>query len=76
MQLKTLQERQLVRNADTYNVQRHGLTTQTGSHDGWRSSPNKQIDLCDSAAVHCGQARDFLWLSPFFAKQKEDEKFQ
>ena len=30
------------------------------SHGGWRSGPSKQKDLCESAAVQCGQARVFL----------------
>ena len=33
-------------------------------------------DLCDSATVQCGQAREFLCSSPIICKEKEDEKFQ
>ena len=32
----------LVSGADTYNVQRHGWTTQTDSQGSWRSGPSKQ----------------------------------
>ena len=56
--------------ADTYNVQRHGWTTQTGSEGGCRSGPSKQIDSCDFAAVQCGQAWEFLWSSPIICKEE------
>ena len=46
--------------ADTYNVQRHGWTTQTGSQGSWRSVSGKQKDFCDSTAVQCGQAWEML----------------
>ena len=61
--------------ADTYNVQRHGWTTQTGSQGSWGSGPSKQKDLCDCVAVQCGQAWQFLCSIRLFARKKEDEKF-
>ena len=36
----------------------------------------KQKDLCDSAAVHRGQAWEFLCTSPILCKEEQDEKFQ
>ena len=56
--------------ADTYNVQRHGCTTQTGSQGSWRSGPSKQKELCDSAAVQCGLAWEFLCSSPTICKEE------
>ena len=41
--------------ADTYNVQRHGWTTQTGSQGSWRIGPSKQKDLW----LCCGT----MWIS-------------
>ena len=31
---------------DTYNVQRHGWTTQTGSQGSWRSGPSTKRKIC------------------------------
>ena len=56
--------------ADTYNVQRHWWTTQTGSQGSWRSGPSKQKDLCDSAEVQCGQHWEFLCSSPTICKEE------
>ena len=56
--------------ADTNNAQGHGWTTQTGSQDGWRSGRIKQKDFCDSAAVKCGQAREFIYSSPNNCKEE------
>ena len=61
---------ELVSSADTNSVRRHGGTTQTGSQVGWRSTPGNQKDLCDSAAVDCGQTRQFLFWSPIICKEE------
>ena len=65
-----------VSSAVTYDLQGHGWTIQTGSQGGWRSGPSKQKNLCDSAAVQCRQANKFSCSRPFFARKKEDAKFQ
>ena len=41
LQQKTLLERKIYPSADTYNVQRHGWTTRTGSQGSWHSGPSK-----------------------------------
>ena len=45
---KLCSRRKIDPSADTYNVQRHGWTTQTGSQGSWRSGPSKQrfVWLC------------------------------
>ena len=60
----------MLSNCDTNTVQRHGWRTQIGSEGGWRSGPSKQKRFCDSAAVQCGQAREFFSSSPIFYKEE------
>ena len=75
MKQKKLLERKFNPSADTYNVQRHGQTTQIGSQVNSRSGPNKQKSLCDTTAVHCGKTESSYAQARFFARKKEDEKF-
>ena len=42
---KNLVEKKLVSSCDTYNFQRNGWTTQTGSQGNWYSGPNAQKDF-------------------------------
>ena len=75
MQQKFLQEKKVYPSADTYNVARHGWTTQTASQGSWRSGPIKERDLCDSAALKYGQVWEFLCSSPIICKEEGGREF-
>ena len=54
----------------TNNIRTHGWTTQTVSQGGLHRGLNKQNDLCDFAAMKCGQVREFFCSSPIVCKEE------
>ena len=60
---------ELVSGADTNIVRRLGWTTQTGSQGFRHSGPSERKNLCNSAAVECGQEREILCSYPIVCQE-------
>ena len=71
---KQKKRRAFVFRGDSNKVCGFEWTTYVGSQVIYRCGLSKQKDLCDSAAVHCGQAREVRCSNPTVCKEEKRKK--